>query len=155
MRLHALFLPLCCLLLLCNTGCTGRDAILHGYEKIVSTMGSLTRTKKSDLIGNRTDGSDDYTGAYAATCKTARGKDVVFGGCDLQTRQLSITGSIACQEGILQIMVKNGREEIYITPDPKGNIAEEITGTGGDWYLIVDYADFTGTVSLCSAYTES
>lgn len=154
MRLRILWLPLCCILL-CSTGCSGKDVILHGYEKVVSTMGALTRTKKSDLIGTRTDGKDDYTGAYAAACKAARGKDVVFGGCDLQTRQLHITGSVSCQAGIIQIMIKNGSEEIYVTPDAKGNIAEEITGTGGDWYLIVDYADFTGTVSLCSSYIAS
>ena len=117
-------------------------------------MGSLARTSEHKLIGTRTCGSDDYTGAYAATCRQARGKDVVFGGCSLQARRLQVTGSVACQSGFVQLIVKNGSDELWLTPDANGNISQEITGSGGDWYLSVEYADFSGSVTLCSAYAE-
>lgn len=83
-------------------------------------------------------------------CEKARGKDVVFGGCGLQTRRLEITGSVSCQAGFVQILLKNGSKEIRLTPNSSGSIAESICGAGGDWYLSVEYADFSGSVTLCS-----
>ena len=68
--------------------------------------------------------------------------DVVFGGCSLQARRLQVTGSVACQSGFVQLIVKNGSDELWLTPDANGNISQEITGSGGDWYLSVEYAEF-------------
>lgn len=65
-------------ILLCTAGCSVKSGILSGYEKVVSTMGALTLTPDAALIGVRTPGRDDCTGAYAASCEKARGKDVVL-----------------------------------------------------------------------------
>ena len=54
----------------------------------------------------------------------------------------------------VQLIVKNGSDELWLTPDANGNISQEITGSGGDWYLSVEYADFSGSVTLCSAYAK-
>lgn len=94
--------------LLCTAGCSVKSGIRSGYEKVISAMGTLTPTPNAALIGVRTPGRDDCTGAYAASCEKARGKDVVFGGCGLQTRRLEITGSVSCQAGFVQILLKNG-----------------------------------------------
>ena len=134
MKLRKIWVLPLLLTLVCSVGCGGKADLLHGYEKVVSSMGSLARTSEHKLIGTRTCGSDNYTGAYAATCRQARGKDVVFGGCSLQARRLQVTGSVACQSGFVQLIVKNG--------------------SGGDWYLSVEYADFSGSVTLCSAYAK-
>ena len=136
--------------LLCTAGCSVKSGIRSGYEKVISAMGTLTPTPNAALIGVRTPGRDDCTGAYAASCEKARGKDVVFGGCGLQTRRLEITGSVSCQAGFVQILLKNGSKEIRLTPNSSGSIAESICGAGGDWYLSVEYADFSGSVTLCS-----
>ena len=133
--------------LLCTAGCSVKSGIRSGYEKVISAMGTLTPTPNAALIGVRTPGRDDCTGAYAASCEKARGKDVVFGGCGLQTRRLEITGSVSCQAGFVQILLKNGSKEIRLTPNSSGSIAESICG---DWYLSVEYADFSGSVTLCS-----
>lgn len=154
MKLRKIWVLPLLLTLVCSVGCGGKANLLHGYEKVVSSMGSLARTSEHKLIGTRTCGSDDYTGAYAATCRQARGKDVVFGGCSLQARRLQVTGSVACQSGFVQLIVKNGSDELWLTPDANGNISQEITGSGGDWYLSVEYTDFSGSVTLCSAYAE-
>lgn len=136
--------------LLCTAGCSVKSGIRSGYEKVISAMGTLTPTPNAALIGVRTPGRDDCTGAYAASCEKARGKDVVFGGCGLQTRRLEITGSVSCQAGFVQILLKNGSKEIRLTPNSSGSIAESICGAGGDWYLSVEYADFSSSVTLCS-----
>ena len=80
MKLRKIWVLPLLLTLVCSVGCGGKADLLHGYEKVVSSMGSLARTSEHKLIGTRTCGSDNYTGAYAATCRQARGKDVVFGG---------------------------------------------------------------------------
>ena len=139
MKLRKIWVLPLLLTLVCSVGCGGKADLLHGYEKVVSSMGSLARTSEHKLIGTRTCGSDNYTGAYAATCRQARGKDVVFGGCSLQARRLQVTGSVACQSGFVQLIVKNGSDELWLTPDANGNISQEITGSGGDWYLSVEY----------------
>ena len=54
---------------------------------------------------------------------------------------------------IVQILLKNGSKEIRLTPNSSGSIAESICGAGGDWYLSVEYADFSGSVTLCSRDT--
>ena len=110
--------------LLCTAGCSVKSGIRSGYEKVISAMGTLTPTPNAALIGVRTPGRDDCTGAYAASCEKARGKDVVFGGCGLQTRRLEITGSVSCQAGFVQILLKNGSKEIRLTPNSSGSIAE-------------------------------
>ena len=131
MKLRKIWVLPLLLTLVCSVGCGGKADLLHGYEKVVSSMGSLARTSEHKLIGTRTCGSDNYTGAYAATCRQARGKDVVFGGCSLQARRLQVTGSVACQSGFVQLIVKNGSDELWLTPDANGNISQEITGSGG------------------------
>ena len=135
MKLRKIWVLPLLLTLVCSVGCGGKADLLHGYEKVVSSMGSLARTSEHKLIGTRTCGSDNYTGAYAATCRQARGKDVVFGGCSLQARRLQVTGSVACQSGFVQLIVKNGSDELWLTHDANGNISQEITGSGGDHIL--------------------
>ncbi len=141
--------------LFCTVGCSTKSDFLSRYERAISSIGTMTLTPDTALIGARTAGKDDYTGAYAASCEKTRGKDIVFGGCDLQTRCLEITGSVSCQTGFIQILVKNGSEEIRLIPDSGGNIAHSIYGFGGDWYLSVEYTNFSGSVAICSRYEAS
>ena len=60
--------------LLCTAGCSVKSGIRSGYEKVISAMGTLTPTPNAALIGVRTPGRDDCTGAYAASCEKARGQ---------------------------------------------------------------------------------
>ena len=133
MKLRKIWVLPLLLTLVCSVGCGGKADLLHGYEKVVSSMGSLARTSEHKLIGTRTCGSDNYTGAYAATCRQARGKDVVFGGCSLQARRLQVTGSVACQSGFVQLIVKNGSDELWLTPDANGNISQELPAGAGTY----------------------
>lgn len=55
--------------LLCTAGCSVKSGIRSGYEKVISAMGTLTPTPNAALIGVRTPGRDDCTGAYAASCE--------------------------------------------------------------------------------------
>ena len=97
MKLRKIWVLPMLLTLVCSVGCGGKADLLHGYEKVVSSMGSLARTSEHKLIGTRTCGSDNYTGAYAATCRQARGKDVVFGGCSLQARRRLVSFGGICR----------------------------------------------------------
>lgn len=154
MKLRKIWVLPFLLLFLFSTGCAGKESILHSYERVVSAMGKLTCTPEYALIGTRMNRDDNYTGAYAAACEQARGTDIVFGGCSLQTRKIKVTGEVSCQSGLVQLLIKNGSDELRLIPDAAGKISQEITETGGDWYLAVKYADFSGNVTLCSTYIK-
>lgn len=142
--------------LLCCVGCAdGKDMLLSTYEKMISSFGNFQRTDGFLLWGIREDGADVYTGTYTATCKKTRAKDVVFGGCSIESRDLSITGTVGAQDGMVEIYVWNGSEEKqYFTPDADGTFSGTVHSNGGDCYLVVDYADFTGKVALQSSYIK-
>ena len=72
MKLRKIWVLPLLLTLVCSVGCGGKADLLHGYEKVVSSMGSLARTSEHKLIGTRTCGSDNYTGAYAAVSGTGK-----------------------------------------------------------------------------------
>ena len=90
MKLRKIWVLPLLLTLVCSVGCGGKADLLHGYEKVVSSMGSLARTSEHKLIGTRTCGSDNYTGAYAATCRQARGKRCGF-------RRVQLAGKAGCK----------------------------------------------------------
>ncbi len=144
------------LLCFCSVGCgNAKDGILSIYEKTISSLGDFQRTDSFLLRGTREDGEDAYTGTYRATCRKTRAKDVVFGGCSTASRELYITGTIGAQEGVIEIYALNGTDgKQYFTPNMDGTFSGTIRSNGGDCYLVVDYADFTGTVTLQSSYTE-
>lgn len=156
MNKKQIFLMLFCSGLLCCVGCAdGKDMLLSAYEKTISSLGDFQRTDSFLLRGTREDGEDAYTGTYTATCKKTRAKDVVFGGCSIESRDLYIVGTVGAKDGIVEIYVLNGNEEKqYFTPDTDGTFSGIVHSNGGDCYLVVDYADFTGTVALQSEYIE-
>ena len=82
------------------------------------------------------------------------GKRCGFRRVQLAGKAAASHGLGCCQSGFVQLIVKNGSDELWLTPDANGNISQEITGSGGDWYLSVEYADFSGSVTLCSAYAK-
>lgn len=144
-----------CLLLGSLTGCGAnwKSKLLYGYEKTRSSLGGFQRTSKQQLYGMRLDGEDAYTGTYQADCRNVRGKDVVFGGCSIQTRTLWLTGTVGARNGIVEIYVLNGdKEKEYLTPNEQGMFSKIIQNEGGNCYVVVDYADYTGTVTLTSEY---
>ena len=108
-----------CLLLGSLTGCGAnwKSKLLYGYEKTLSSLGGFQRTSKQQLYGMRLDGEDAYTGTYQADCRNVRGKDVVFGGCSIQTRTLWLTGTVGARNGIVEIYVLNGEKEKEYLPD--------------------------------------
>lgn len=72
------------------------------------------------------------------------GKDVVFGGCSIQTRTLWLTGTVGARNGIVEIYVLNGdKEKEYLTPNEQGMFSKIIQNQGGNCYVVVDYADYT------------
>ncbi len=155
MRFRTIGVLLLCAGMACSTGCgSWKDTMLSGYANVVAALGDLSRTKSAELIGTRTDGSDAYTGAYASSCQKVRGRDVIFGGCSIQQQNLTITGTVQTQAGFVRIIVQDGSSpEQSLIPDSNGKIHAEIAGNGGDCYILVDYADFTGTLTLCSEHT--
>ena len=130
-----------------------KSKLLYGYEKTLSSLGGFQRTSKQQLYGMRLDGEDAYTGTYQADCRNVRGKDVVFGGCSIQTRTLWLTVTVGARNGIVEIYVLNGdKEKEYLTPNEQGMFSKIIQNQGGNCYVVVDYADYTGTVTLSSEY---
>lgn len=78
---------------------------------------------------------------------------MVFGGCSIQTRTLWLTGTVGARNGIVEIYVLNGdKEKEYLTPNEQGMFSKIIQNQGGNCYVVVDYADYTGTVTLSSEY---
>ena len=71
----------------------------------------------------------------------------------IQTRTLWLTGTVEARNGIVEIYVLNGdKEKEYLTPNEQGMFSKIIQNQGGNCYVVVDYADYTGTVTLSSEY---
>ena len=77
MKLRKIWVLPLLLTLVCSVGCGGKADLLHGYEKVVSSMGSLARTSEHKLIGTRTCGEKMWFSAGAA-CRQ--------GGCKSRAR---------------------------------------------------------------------
>lgn len=138
------------LFLLSSCGWAPQDTqkALERMEGVVSVIGSSQITSDRDLIGQRIQGEDDYTGSYTAAGYIAGGRDVIFGGASLRPRDLHLTGWAKREQGEARLRVREGSEARYIEPDAYGGYDVLLTLDSGGLYIMMDYQEFGGCVEL-------
>ena len=124
-------------------------------ENWTAQLGHSQITADENLIGTRVWGDDEYCGTYQAECTGVTGKNVVFGGAALSNRTLNLSGTIHSQSGKANIRIRQNDEVILLETDEHGAFSTQLSLESGGNYIMVQYEDFSGTVTLTSEYSES
>jgi len=128
--------------------------LVRGYSSVVEVIGKSQLTSKVNLIGERCDKKDDYTGRYKCTADKITGRDVAYGGCSLKELKIKVKGKIDCDSGEIKIKVRKGSEVCKITVGEDGSFSEVLSLKSGSNYFIVEYIDFTGSIEMYTEYAE-
>lgn len=138
----------------CGSSEIDPQKMVDRWDRFVEMLGKTQITPDAKLIGERTPGEDTYVGTYYAHCNHASGRDVVFGGGSIQERTVQLQGHVDTENGAVQIRVRLGDEVSYVTPNAAGDFAAGFSLKGGGNYLMLDYEDFSGTITLTAFYPE-
>lgn len=128
---------------------------MHDFlNGVAENIGNSQLTKEEELIGERKIGKDSYTGIYKSECTNITGKDVIFGGASIETRNIYIYGYIHPEVGNAKVRIRKNWEVIELTPNEDGYFETELSlGNGGNYIMII-YEAFQGTVELTSEYKD-
>ena len=105
-------------------------------------------SKDDELIGKRTAEDDLFSGRYTAQVAGETGRDVVFGGSSILTRTIRLDAEIKAEAGTAEIRVRMNDGVIPLIPDVDGKVTTVLHFVSGGNYIMVDYADFTGTIEM-------
>lgn len=151
---HILAVFFCLILLLASVlfKTVSVDDMLNCYSHAVEIMGKSQLTSAFHMIGERHDEKDDYTGSYTCDADDAVGRDVVYGGCSIDSLSIRLEGRIRAEHGLAAIRIRQGNETMEIDVDENGFFDEQLVFDSGGNYIMVDYKHFTGEVELNTAY---
>ena len=136
----------------CGKDFPSADLALDLVEGVTESQGSLQITSDKELIGERLCATDACMGRYLSDCDGNTGKDVVFGEVSMESRKLYLSGCIITYSGQVVIRIQMNDEVIELEPDEDGYFESELSLQSGGNYVVVRYADFTGTVDLAAVY---
>lgn len=128
------------------------EDLVNGYSNVVELLGKSQLTLTFNLIGERYDGKDDYTGGYMCNADDVTGRDVTYGGCALKDKKIKLKGKIDTVSGNINICIRYGSEKADITVDENGCFDEELEFDSGSNYIMVQYKDFTGSIDMQTEY---
>ena len=136
-------------------GCSSFDVdrVLANWDGLTEWLGSSQFTREEKLIGLRAWSEERYTGCYHAQPEMASGRDVIFGGASIHQRQLKLTVESAVQTGSVTLRIRMG-EQVQEYPLADGVWELPLTFDGGGNYVMLDYEQFTGSVTLYSERAE-
>lgn len=143
----AVFAAVCMILSLSACSMDGRE-VHRLLSDLAGYFGQSQITRESDLIGSRSLAEDAYTGEYRADCDGDTGRDVIFGGGSIDSRELHIYGTIQRDCGSAVVRIRQNREVMQLEPREDGRFETVINCASGGNYIMVDYADFHGSVEL-------
>lgn len=134
------------------TACDLKDATPEAMHQtidgIVGWFGSGQLSKDDELIGKRTAEDALFSGRYTAQVAGETGRDVVFGGSSILTRTIRLDAEIKAEAGTAEIRVRMNDGVIPLIPDVDGKVTTVLHFVSGGNYIMVDYADFTGTIEM-------
>ncbi len=139
----------------CDWKAAAPDELHDTIDDVVGWLGSGQRSKEEELIGMREAGEDAFSGTYQANPEKVTGRDVVFGGSSILTRNVKVKGTIQTETGSAAVRVRMNDEVISLTPDAAGKVETELHFVSGGNYIMVDYREFTGTVDLICTVLEN
>lgn len=128
--------------------------VLNVYEKFVEACGKTQVSEDKKLQGERHLSEDAYVGSYLATCEKANGREVIFGGGSLKERTVFLHGTLKTQSGKATLSVRLGEKKQEIPVNEDGSFETVLEMQGGGNYIMLDYADFNGTVTLYADYRK-
>ena len=151
------FLLLTCLLF-GLTGC--RISYLEPEEmqeflnRVVEDVGCSQITDDKDLIGTRylQNTEDSYAGKYSADCSHVTGRDVIFGGASINSRELFLSGYIHPISGKATVRIRLNNEVTELEADSDGAFETTLKLSSGGNYIMVVYEDFTGIIEMNCEY---
>lgn len=151
---HIITIILCIIVMLCAMvfQVVEVEDIVNFYTSTVEYLGSRQLTSKINLIGERYNKQDDYTGSYKCSADDVTGRDVIYGGCSVDKIKLNLKGKADTQSGELKIRIRYGYEVDYVTINDDGSFDELLEFDGGGNYIIIEYQDFTGEINLLTEY---
>ncbi len=130
------------------------EDIVNCYSNAVECLGKSQLTSNLNLIGERYDENDDYTGAYRCNADDVTGRDCIYGGCAIDERKISLKGKVNTESGELKIRVRHGAETEYVAVDKDGSFEDVLEFDSGGNYIIIEYDDFTGEIDALTEYAD-
>ncbi len=129
-------------LLLLFSGCS--------LEKAVTVLGKTQLTKSQNLAGERILGNNTYTGSYTSEANNRNGREVIFGGASTKEKALILSGTIETESGEAYIRIRQNETVVFPTVKEDGTFRTELLFSSGGNYIMIEYHNFTGTVTLTS-----
>ena len=134
-----------------------KDNLIDGWDNWMQSFSKHALTKDKDLQGERTKGSDTYTGTYTATYDGFNGKEFIFGGTALERKngnRLQVTYKLTVEDGSAELNRIAGNDEYSIAnSNSKDTIIYTISS--GDNYIVVKGDNFRGSLELTVKNAES
>ena len=149
-------------LLLCLSSCVACSSFPHfdpqdaveRFDRFAEWLSQSQITADKNLIGQRNCAKDAYTGEYRAQCRSASGREVIFGGASVKERTLKLSAAIETVSGKATLRIRLGASVKEYPADEYDRLETELKLNGGGNYIMLCYEDFTGTIVLSSSYTE-
>ena len=118
-------------------------------DGVVENIGDSQITDDDDLIGARFLADDDsYVGEYTAECSHMTGRDVIFGGASIHSRELFLSGTIQAESGRVTVRIRLNGEVFALEPDADGYFETTLKLENGGNYIMVAYEDYSGKVEM-------
>lgn len=138
----------------CRLNYKETEEIQDFLDGIAEAIGDSQLTEDEDLIGTRVLSSheDSYAGEYTADCDHVTGRDVVFGGASIQSREFFLSGTIEAESGKAIVRIRLNDEVIELETDTDGNFETTLKLESGGNYIMVVYEDFSGSVKMTCEY---
>lgn len=128
--------------------------IVEKFDKVTEFISKSQITKDKDLFGKREYSDDKYVGSYESICDEADGRDVIFGGASVKERKIKVYGNIKTDKGSAKVRIRLGEKVNLLEIDENGNFCKELDFDGGGNYIMIDYKNFSGSISLTSEYVK-
>lgn len=149
-----------CLLL--AAGCTtvlrdgannAKEKIVNGFNEFLQSASPYALTRDSRLVGERTPGTDSYTGSYTADYRDFSAEEILFGGTSLRRGggdSLTVTYTLTVTSGSASLYwLEKGTRHPIAGDTGAGTYA--VTLSDGDNYIVLTGKSFSGSLSITVA----
>lgn len=113
----------------------------------VSRIGSLLLAGPSQLDGTLTRSADGYTGTYEEACSATTGACALFGGTELEERELTIAYDLEKGSGSVTLTLQGlGEPKVIAQGGDSGE--QTLHLEAGSNYFFLETSDYTGSISI-------
>lgn len=156
-KIKAIILTVILLCTLLFAGCCDKlsedgikDNILNCYNNFLNAFSRFVLTSDFNLQGERSFGTDEYTGNYTADYSDFSGEEYIFGGTSIEREggtEFEMTFSVSVTSGDIKLYWIEGADEHIIT-DTEANGTYNFTISPCDNYIIVKGENYTGNLDI-------